>query len=91
MATTKHHSTPSFIFLLFLPLLFQFNLGKGDDLQVNYYSQSCPNAEDIIKQQVTKLYDKHGNTAVSWIRNLFHDCMVKSCDASLLLETVERY
>ncbi|KAE8099551.1 hypothetical protein FH972_017526 [Carpinus fangiana] len=89
MATPKHHCTPSFIFLLFLPLLFHFNLGKGDDLQLNYYSQSCPNAEEIIKQEVTKLYDKHGNTAVSWIRNLFHDCMVKSCDASVLLETVK--
>ncbi|XP_059428606.1 peroxidase 21 [Corylus avellana] len=75
MATTN--CSPPFLFLLFLPLLFQFNLGKGDDLQLNYYSQSCPNAEEIIKQEVTKLYDKHGNTAVSWIRNLFHDCMVK--------------
>ncbi|XWS55796.1 hypothetical protein CRYUN_Cryun09bG0031500 [Craigia yunnanensis] len=61
--------------------------GKSD-LQLNYYAQSCPNAEEIIKQEVIKLYNKHGNTAVSWVRNLFHDCMVKSCDASLLLETV---
>lgn len=43
---------------------------------MNYYSQSCPHAEDIISQEVQKLYEKHGNTAVSWIRNLFHDCMV---------------
>jgi peroxidase len=56
---------------------YDLNSGKGDDLQLNYYSQSCPNAEEIIKQEVTTLYDKHGNTAVSWIRNLFHDCMVK--------------
>ncbi|KAI8556368.1 hypothetical protein RHMOL_Rhmol05G0247200 [Rhododendron molle] len=57
------------------------------DLQLDYYSDSCPRAEEIIKEQVTNLYHKHGNTAVSWIRNLFHDCIVKSCDASLLLET----
>lgn len=53
-----------------------FDTGKGD-LLLNYYSESCPNAEDIIKQEVTDLYNKHGNTAVSWVRNLFHDCMVK--------------
>lgn len=47
------------------------------DLRLNYYSESCPRAEEIIKEQVNKLYHKHGNTAVSWIRNLFHDCMVK--------------
>ncbi|KAL0309747.1 UNVERIFIED_CONTAM: Peroxidase 21 [Sesamum radiatum] len=61
--------------------------GKSD-LQLNYYSESCPRAEAIIKEQVTNLYHKHGNTAVSWIRNLFHDCIVKSCDASLLLDTL---
>ncbi|XP_030927738.1 peroxidase 21 [Quercus lobata] len=87
MATTnKLRSSPSLIFLS-LALLFHFYLCKGD-LLLNYYSESCPNAEDIIRQEVTDLYNKHGNTAVSWVRNLFHDCMVKSCDASLLLETV---
>lgn len=71
--------------LLLLSLLFQFYSGESE-LQLNYYSESCPKAEEIIKEEVTELYHKHGNTAVSWIRNLFHDCMVKSCDASLLLD-----
>ncbi|PNY08470.1 peroxidase 21-like protein [Trifolium pratense] len=57
-------------------------------LQVNYYSNSCPKAEEIIKQQVAELYHQHGDTSISWVRNLFHDCLVKSCDASLLLSTV---
>ncbi|GAV68862.1 peroxidase domain-containing protein [Cephalotus follicularis] len=86
MATNNHHCCSSLFFLL-LPLLVLFYSAKSD-LQFNYYAQSCPNAEEIIKQEVTNLYNKHGNTAVSWVRNLFHDCMVKSCDASLLLETV---
>ncbi|XP_073134908.1 peroxidase 21 [Henckelia pumila] len=72
--------------LFFLPLLFQQFYSGESQLQLNYYSESCPKAEEIIKEEVTKLYHKHGNTAVSWIRNLFHDCMVKSCDASLLLD-----
>lgn len=82
----RHFCSSTLIFLL-LPLLLQFYSGKSE-LQFNYYAQSCPRAEEIIKEQVIKLYNKHGNTAVSWVRNLFHDCMVKSCDASLLLETV---
>ncbi|GMH26400.1 hypothetical protein Nepgr_028243 [Nepenthes gracilis] len=65
----------------------QLSYSGVSELQVNYYSTSCPNAEAIVKEQVTILYKKHGNTAVSWVRNLFHDCMVKSCDASLLLDT----
>ncbi|XP_011004734.1 PREDICTED: peroxidase 21 [Populus euphratica] len=82
----RHFCSSTLIFLL-LPLLLQFYSGKSE-LQFNYYEQNCPRAEEIIKEQVIKLYNKHGNTAVSWIRNLFHDCIVKSCDASLLLETV---
>ncbi|KAF9590961.1 hypothetical protein IFM89_000506, partial [Coptis chinensis] len=61
----------------------------ASQLQLNYYAKSCPRAEEIVKEEVTQLYHKHGNTAVSWVRNLFHDCMVKSCDASLLLETAD--
>ncbi|KAK4478631.1 hypothetical protein RD792_014120 [Penstemon davidsonii] len=72
------------LFLL-LPLLLQFNYGESD-LQLNYYSNSCPRAEEIIKAEVQKLYQTKYNTAISWIRNLFHDCVVKSCDASLLLD-----
>ncbi|XP_031253572.1 peroxidase 21-like [Pistacia vera] len=86
MAINRFHHFSVLIFLL-LPLFLQFHSGKSE-LQYNYYAESCPNAEEIIKQEVIKLYKIHGNTAVSWVRNLFHDCVVKSCDASLLLETV---
>ncbi|KAG5002960.1 hypothetical protein AAZX31_10G048600 [Glycine max] len=78
---------PSNICFLLLLLLAHFHLGQSQ-VELNYYSKSCPKAEEIIKEQVTQLYNKHGNTAVSWVRNLFHDCVVKSCDASLLLATV---
>ncbi|CAL5094548.1 unnamed protein product [Urochloa decumbens] len=65
-----------------------FTTGAANgSLKLGYYSSSCPRAEDIVREQVTQLYHKHGNTAVSWLRALFHDCMVGSCDASLLLDT----
>ncbi|XP_076903831.1 peroxidase 21-like [Bidens hawaiensis] len=83
MTTHKSLCNLSFIFLLF----FHFHFGTCE-LRLNYYSQTCPNVEEIVKEQVIALYNKHGNTAVSWIRTLFHDCMVKSCDASLLLESI---
>ncbi|KAJ4704861.1 Peroxidase [Melia azedarach] len=85
-AKRNFHLCSTFLFLL-LPLLLQF-YSADSQLQFNYYAQSCPRAEEIIQEQVKQLYYKHGNTAVSWVRNLFHDCSVKSCDASFLLETV---
>ncbi|KAH9327174.1 hypothetical protein KI387_007352, partial [Taxus chinensis] len=56
-------------------------------LSENYYETSCPRVGDIVKEQVNKLYEQHGNTAVSWLRLIFHDCMVQSCDASILLDS----
>lgn len=46
-------------------------------LAMNYYKDSCPQAEDIIKEQVKLLYKRHKNTAFSWLRNIFHDCFVE--------------
>ncbi|XP_051125300.1 peroxidase 42 [Andrographis paniculata] len=62
----------------------------GTGLAMDYYKDSCPQAEDIIKEQVQLLYKRHKNTAFSWLRNIFHDCFVESCDASLLLDSTRR-
>ncbi|KAL5730756.1 peroxidase [Ranunculus cassubicifolius] len=59
-------------------------------LVFNFYKDSCPQAEEIIRNQVKLLYKRHKNTAFSWLRNIFHDCAVQSCDASLLLDSTRR-
>ena len=59
-------------------------------LVMNFYRDSCPQAEDIITEQVKLLYKRHKNTAFSWLRNIFHDCAAESCDASLLLDSTRR-
>ncbi|TXG47031.1 hypothetical protein EZV62_026325 [Acer yangbiense] len=59
-------------------------------LMMSFYRDACPQAEDIIKEQVKLLYKRHKNTAFSWLRNIFHDCAVQSCDASLLLDSTRR-
>ncbi|MCL7036423.1 hypothetical protein MKW94_000233 [Papaver nudicaule] len=63
---------------------------ENPGLVMNFYRDSCPQAEEIIKEQVKLLYKRHKNTAFSWLRNLFHDCAVQSCDASLLLDSTRR-
>jgi peroxidase len=52
----------------------------------NFYAQSCPRAEQIVKSVVEKAVVKEARMAASLIRLLFHDCFVKGCDASLLLD-----
>lgn len=50
---------------------------EDQGLVMNFYKDSCPQAEDIIKEQVKLLYKRHKNTAFSWLRNIFHDCAVQ--------------
>jgi len=75
------------IFILFVWKAGNTCTAQQTGLMEGYYQTLCPSAEDIIRDQVDKLYHEHGNTAVSWLRTIFHDCMVESCDASILLET----
>eukprot|EP00253_Pinus_taeda_P001049 PITA_01049 len=83
---------------LSLLLLFFCCAQRSVGLKENYYATSCPRAEHIVKEQVYNLYQEHGNTAVSWVRLIFHDCIVQriltirefsaqSCDASILLDS----
>ena len=46
-------------------------------LVMNFYKETCPQAEDVIREQVKLLYKRHKNTAFSWLRNIFHDCAVQ--------------
>ncbi|KAL5856280.1 hypothetical protein ACOSQ4_006082 [Xanthoceras sorbifolium] len=47
-------------------------------LMMNFYRDTCPQAEEIITEQVKLLYKRHKNTAFSWLRNIFHDCAVQA-------------
>lgn len=87
------------LLFLFIAVLFSLSsaFAENEDeeektvgLMMNYYKDTCPQAEDIIREQVKLLYKRHKNTAFSWLRNIFHDCAAGSCDASLLLDSTRR-
>ncbi|GJX72311.1 peroxidase 3-like protein [Tanacetum coccineum] len=55
------------------------------DLKMGFYSSSCPNAEKIVQDYVNQRIPKVPLFAAALIRLHFHDCFVRGCDASLLL------
>lgn len=71
--------------IFFLAIIFFFFLAfsafaeESSGLAMDYYKDTCPQAEDIIREQVKLLYKRHKNTAFSWLRNIFHDCFVEVC------------
>ncbi|GLT69039.1 hypothetical protein SLA2020_412220 [Shorea laevis] len=57
----------------------------ADYLSFDYYLNTCPDAEGIIQQKVGAWIKKDPTLAPSIIRLHFHDCAVRGCDASILL------
>ncbi|KAL5978728.1 hypothetical protein ACLOJK_029845 [Asimina triloba] len=59
--------------------------GGVNSLSNGYYLNSCPNVEAIIHRKVESWFQKDNTIAASLIRLHFHDCAVRGCDASILL------
>ncbi|TYH34083.1 hypothetical protein ES332_D13G104500v1 [Gossypium tomentosum] len=54
-------------------------------LQMNFYASSCPKAEQIVLDYVKQHIPNAPSLAASFLRMHFHDCIVRGCDASVLL------
>ncbi|BBN17365.1 peroxidase [Marchantia polymorpha subsp. ruderalis] len=52
----------------------------------NFYSETCPDAENIVFRVVANCLLTNPELGAGIIRMLFHDCFVNGCDASILLE-----
>ncbi|ERN02526.1 peroxidase 72 [Amborella trichopoda] len=61
--------------------------GHGGYLYPQFYDKSCPKAPEIVKSVVAKAVAREARMAASLLRLHFHDCFVKGCDASLLLDS----
>ncbi|KAI3440865.1 uncharacterized protein J3R85_002889 [Psidium guajava] len=56
-------------------------------LEMGYYSKSCPEAESIVREFVEDRIRNAPSLSAALLRMHFHDCFVRGCDASVLLNS----
>ncbi|OIW07921.1 hypothetical protein TanjilG_20022 [Lupinus angustifolius] len=56
-------------------------------LSVNYYDHTCPKVESIVVGAVQKATFNDKTVPAAMLRMHFHDCFIRGCDASVLLES----
>ncbi|CAI9099364.1 OLC1v1036171C1 [Oldenlandia corymbosa var. corymbosa] len=74
------------IYFLFVVMALSGVISSSQaDLKLNYYAETCPKAEKIVLDYVHEHIPNAPTLAATFIRMHFHDCFVRGCDASVLL------
>ncbi|KAK6131489.1 hypothetical protein DH2020_034766 [Rehmannia glutinosa] len=77
-------------FLLVFALFHMFHICITEgQLKIGFYSQTCPNAESIVKSVVQEATIEDPIIPPLLLRLHFHDCFVEGCDGSILIEKGE--
>ncbi|XP_047065644.1 peroxidase 1-like [Lolium rigidum] len=58
-------------------------------LEIGFYSKTCPQVEEIVREEMVKIIAAAPSLAGPLLRLHFHDCFVRGCDASVLLDSTK--
>ncbi|KAL3755029.1 hypothetical protein ACJRO7_002153 [Eucalyptus globulus] len=73
---------------IFLGFVFLLPLGLGN-LKVGFYNSTCPRAESIVHQVVQSRFQADRSITTALLCMHFHECFVRGCDASILIDSTD--
>ncbi|KAK4485184.1 hypothetical protein RD792_007797, partial [Penstemon davidsonii] len=56
-------------------------------LSLNHYGKTCPSVDDVVAKVVKDAISKDKTIPAAILRLHFHDCFIRGCDGSVLLES----
>ncbi|XP_061992417.1 peroxidase 16-like [Rosa rugosa] len=56
-------------------------------LRTDFYKGTCPNVESLVSSAVATKFQQTFVTVPATLRLFFHDCFVRGCDASVLIQS----
>ena len=80
MSTRTKQACLQLLMVAFQATLITMSSSAG--LQYNFYSSSCPNAEQTVRNVVNGMIDADPTMPAAFLRLLFHDCFVMVRNAS---------
>ncbi|XP_022775730.1 peroxidase 27-like [Durio zibethinus] len=80
---------PSFLFFQLILVLQVLYHSNAQGLKLGYYHKTCPNAESIIWNTTHQIISRAPTLAAPLLRMHFHDCFVRGCDGSVLLNSTK--
>ncbi|KAK3446457.1 hypothetical protein EUGRSUZ_A02146 [Eucalyptus grandis] len=73
---------------IFLGFIFLLPRGLGN-LKVGFYHSTCPRAESIVHQVVQSRFQADQSITAALLCMHFHECFVRGCDASILIDSTD--